>query len=166
MNDSVKPVKQNVKPMKRRMTPEEKIQWNELKSFVEKEIFGYDENQKLQKGAMLRLRGLLRGQVVANNAQEVNGVYTCEVVLTTFKIQRRKILNAVQNKDFESEENKMAYVCAIVRNRLNDVSSRLQRAKEATEKVENIQLSIDKKKSQKGYRTRPMKNREKYEDLW
>ena len=44
--------------------------WRELCSWVEKEIFGYDSNQKLQKNAILRLKGLSTGQVIANNKCE------------------------------------------------------------------------------------------------
>ena len=115
-------------------------EWLNLCSWVEKEIFGYDENQKLQKGAALRLKGLLTGQNVANNKCEKHGNYSCEVVLTTFKVNKDKILQAVATKDFTSEANKMAYVCAIIRNNINDVYARMNNAKKSEEKVKSANV--------------------------
>ena len=54
------------------MAEKKDADFKEMCAWIEREIFGYDENQKLQKMACLKLQGLRSGKVVANNNE--NGV--------------------------------------------------------------------------------------------
>lgn len=127
----------------RKMTEEEKLQWKELCEWVELNIFNYDiKIQRLQKKACLILKGLKVGQNVANNNCEKYGDYPFNVILMTFKANKIKIQNAIRNKDFEDESKKMAYVCAIVRDKINDMYSRYLNAQKTQEKVESVDTSI------------------------
>ncbi len=129
--------------MAKKMTDEEKLQWKELCEWVELNIFNYDiQTQRLQKKACLVLKGLQCGQNVANNNCEKYGNYPFNVILMTFKANKTHILNAIRNKSFESEANKMSYVCAIVRDKLNDIYSRYLNAQKTQEKVESVDTSI------------------------
>lgn len=129
--------------MAKKMTEEEKLQWRELCEWVELNIFNYDINtQRLQKKACLILRGLQTGQNVRNNKCEKYGDYPFNVILMTFKANRTKIQNAIRNKDFEDESKKMAYVCAIVRDKINDMYSRYLNAQKIQEKFESVDTSI------------------------
>lgn len=140
--------------------------WYELCAWVEKEIFGYDENQKLQKKAVLRLKGLSRGQVIANNNCEKYGNYSFDVILTAFKVNKDKILKHVSNKEFVSEENKMAYVCAIIRDNINDVYIKMNNAKKSSDKTETINInSITHTSAQYVKQSSEITNK-KFEDLW
>ena len=40
-------------------------------AWIEKELFGYNEDQKLQTMACLKLQGLRKGKAVANNNMEL-----------------------------------------------------------------------------------------------
>ena len=61
----------------------------------------------------------------------------------TFKANKLKIQNAIRNKDFEDDESKkMSYVCAIIRDKLNDMYSRYLNAQKTQEKVETVDTSI------------------------
>ena len=127
----------------RKMTEEEKLQWSELCEWLELNIFNYDiKIQRLQKKACLILKGLQTGQNVANNNCGKYGDYPFNIILMTFKANKTKILNAIRNKNFEDESKKMAYICAIVRDKINDVYSRYLNAQKTQEKVENIDTSI------------------------
>jgi hypothetical protein len=129
--------------MAKKMTDEEKIQWKELCEWMEINIFNYDiRTQHLQKKAVLILKGLQSGQNVANNNCEKFGDYPFNVILMTFKANKTKIQNAIRNKDFEDESNKMSYVCAIVRDKINDMYSRYLNAQKTQEKVESVDTSI------------------------
>lgn len=140
--------------------------WNELCNWVEKEIFGYDENQKLQKKAILRLKGLSTGQIIANNKCEKYGNYSFDVVLTAFKVNKDKILKSISIKEFVSEENKMAYVCAIIRNNINDVYTKMNNAKKSSNKTETINIdSITHTSAQYVKQSSEITNK-KFEDLW
>lgn len=128
----------------KKMTEEEKIQWKELCEWMEINIFNYDiRTQRLQKKACLILKGLQSGQNVANNNCEKFGDYPFNVILMTFKANKLKIQNAIRNKDFEDDESKkMSYVCAIVRDKINDIYSRYLNAQKTQEKVESVNTSI------------------------
>ena len=141
-------------------------EWLELVSWVGTEIFGYDGNQKLQKGALLRLKGLSTGQVVANNKCEKHGNYSCDVILTAFKINKDKILQSIATKDFASEANKMAYVCAIVRNNLNDVYTRMNNAKKSSDKTESVNTDALTHTAAQYTPQKEEKINKKFEDLW
>ena len=126
---------------KKQPTEQEKkneLDFKELCAYIEKEIFNYENNQKLQKKACLRLRGLAKGQTIANNKHEQYGEYPYEVILLAFKANKVQIVNAIRNKDFESEENKVAYISAIVRDKLNDVYTRFINAQKSQDKIETV----------------------------
>lgn len=118
--------------------------WLELCEWIEVNIFNYDiaKNQRLQKKACLILKGLRKGQNVANNKCQTYGDYPDNIILMTFKANKTQILNAIRNKNFENESNKMSYVCAIIREKLNDVYSRYLNAQKTQEKVDNIDTNI------------------------
>ena len=128
----------------KKMTDEEKKQWKELCEWLEVNIFNYDiKIQRLQKKACLILKGLQTGQNVINNNCEKFGDYPFNVILMTFKANKLKILNAIRNKDFENDESKkMSYVCAIVRDKINDMYTRYLNAQKTQEKVESVDTSI------------------------
>ena len=120
-------------------------EWLELCEWIEVNIFNYDisKNQRLQRKACLVLQGLGKGQEYANNNKQTYGEYPYHIILMTFKANKIKILNAIRNKDFDNNESKkMSYVCAIVRDKLNDVYSRYLNAQKAEEKVESVNLDI------------------------
>ena len=119
-------------------------EWLELCEWMELNIFNYDiaKGQRLQKKACLVLKGLRKGQNVANNKCQAYGYYPDSIILMTFKANKIQILNAIRNKNFESETNKMSYVCAIVRDKLNDMYTRYLNAQKTQEKVETVDTSI------------------------
>ena len=116
--------------------------WYELCAWVEANIFNYSKEQKLQKQASFVLRGLQKGKAVGNNMIEDNGLYPLNVILMTFKANKVQIQNALKNKSFDSEKQKMMYVCAIVRDKINDMYSRYLNAQKAQEKVDTANTSI------------------------
>lgn len=157
---------------KKELTPEEKKNnkdFLELCSYIEKEILNYDNKQKLQKAAVLRIRGLSKGQVVANNTHEQYGEYPYEVILIAFKVYKNQIKNAISNKNFDSESKAIGYISAIVRDKLNDVYSRVINAKKSQEKIESINTeAITYQGAEYQSRNDNEKNnkKNKFEDLW
>lgn len=135
--------------------------------YVEKEILDYEPNQKIQKKAVLRLRGLSSGQNIANNHCQEYGEYPYEVILIAFKIYKNQIKNGLKNKNIEGEENKLAYACAIVRDKLNDVYTRYINAKKSKEKIKSVDTSAIE---YKGAEYKPVekdnKNEDKFKELW
>lgn len=140
-------------------------EWYELCEWVETNIFNYSKEQKLQKQASLVLRGLQKGKAVANNTIEDNGLYPLNVILMTFKANKGLIQNALINKDFDSERNKMLFVCAIIRDKINDVYSRYLKAIKTQEKVEIVDTSTIAHQGAE-YQTTERKINKRLEDLW
>ena len=123
--------------------PRKDKEWKELCEWLEINIFNYDvPNQRLQTDACLVLQGLRKGKAVGNNNTEDNGCYPWNVILMTFKANKITIQNAIRNKDFNSERQKMTYVCTIVRDKLNDIYSRYLNAQKTQQKVESVDTSI------------------------
>ena len=157
---------------KKQLTPEEQKNHQdflELCAYIETEILGYEKNQKLQRNAVFRLRGLAKGQVIANNNCEQHGEYPYEVILLAFKANKIKILNSIKGKDFSSEAQKVGYISAIIRDQLNDVYTRYINSKKSQEKIKTINTDIVEYQGAE-YKSNVDKNKskkeDKYKDLW
>ena len=155
---------------KKELTPEEKKNHQDfltLCAYIETEILGYEKTQKLQRAGVNRVRGLAKGQVFANNKQEQHGEYPYEVILLTLKANKIKVINAMRNKNFDSEAQAIGYMAAIIRDRLNDMYTRYINVKKSKEKIKSVDTDII---GYKGAEYKPIerdeKNEDKYEDLW
>ena len=153
---------------KETLLPRDKEQWNELCAWVELNIFEYESTQKLQRQACLTLEGLRRGQVTANNNQDTYGEYPINVILLTFKANKNVLLSALKGKNFESEDKKMRYCCAVIRDKINDVYTRYLNAQKSKEKVERVDTSIiDYQGAEYQNSTKTDKKKEdKFKELW
>jgi hypothetical protein len=143
-------------------------EWLELCKWIEINIFNYDitKKQRLQKSACCVLEGLRKGQDIANNEDVTYGEYPLNIILMTFKANKTNILNAIRNKQFKNESSKMLYVCAIVRDQLNDVYSRYLNAQKTKEKVEIVDTSIMEHEGAEYQATTTKKANRRLEDLW
>ena len=135
-------------------------------AWIEKEIFGYDENQKLQKMACLKLQGLRSGKVVANNNIENNGNYSLDVIWNTFRANKLLILKALKNKTFSSEQAKMGYVCAIVREHLNDMYQRMKNVELSKSKQDAVNIDVDSYNKNNYHKQTIDCENSTFEDIW
>ena len=143
-------------------------EWNDLCTWLEINIFGYDGDKiKLHTPACMFLDGLRKGQGVANTSLPINGEYPMEVILMTFKMYKQQILNSIINKDFKTEASKMKYICKIVEGHINDVYVRYLNAQKSQEKAEHIDTSIMSHNGA-GYTSTVKENKkeDKFKELW
>ena len=143
-------------------------EWNDLCTWLEINIFGYDGDKiKLHTPACMFLDGLRKGQGIANTSLPMNGEYPMEVILMTFKMHKQQILNSIMGKDFKSEVSKMKYICKIIENHINDVYVRYLNAQKSQEKTEHIDTSI-MEHSGAGYKSNVKENKkeDKFKELW
>ena len=70
---------------RKKMTEEEKMVWDELYTYVRKNIMGYDDNQALSSTMVLRLKGLLTNKFMENNNIQSTANYSYDTILNTFK---------------------------------------------------------------------------------
>lgn len=148
------------------MAEKKDADFKEMCAWIGREIFGYDENQKLQKMACLKLQGLRSGKVVANNNIENNGNYSIDVIWNTFRANKLLILKALKNKTFSSEQAKMGYVCAIVREHLNDMYKRMKNAELSKSKQDAVNIDVDSYNKNNYHKQTIDYENSTFEDIW
>lgn len=150
---------------KNKLSKEELEQWNNLYAYVKKEILMYDDNQNVPSEIVLRIKGLCKGKVIANNATKDNADYSFEILLYTFKLCKSKILSAIYGKTFQSEISKFVYISKIVEGNINEIYERVTTAKKSQAKMENIKVdSLYHDAAQ--YMSTVIKENEKLKNLW
>lgn len=150
---------------KNKLSKEELEQWDDLYSYVKKEILLYDDNQNVPSEIVLRIKGLCKGKVIANNATKDNADYSLEILLYTFKLCKAKILSAICGKTFQNEISKFVYISKIVEGSINDVYERVTNAKKSQAKIEGIKVDSLYHDSAK-YMPTILKQNEKLRNLW
>lgn len=152
---------------KKEKVPRKNQEFRNLCEWLEINIFNYDISvQRLQTDACLVLMGLKNGKAVANNKTENNGNYSWDIILMTFKINKKYILSCIQDKTFQSERTKMTYICKIVQDKINDVYQRSLNMKKSQNKIENIDTSIATYECAEYKPETHKKINKRLEDLW
>ena len=125
---------------KKKMSEEEKKQWDELYSYV-KELMGYDCKTSLSRTEVLKLKGLTRGQFIANNNQQELAEYSFYEILVTFKICKFDIIRGFRSNSFKTNGHKFNYMIKIVEGNLSTVRERLKQRQQAEQKIESIEVT-------------------------
>lgn len=133
--------KKKKKKSVRKMTEQEKQEWNELYEYV-KELLQYDSNQKLSNAMVLRLKGLSTGKFYENRRTQDMSDYTYKTILFTFKSCYMEINRGLANKTFNNEMHKFNYIMKIVEPNINNVYMRMQQAERIEEQHEYTDFSI------------------------
>ena len=126
---------------KKKMSEEEKKDWDELYSYV-KELMGYDDKTSLSRTEVLKLKGLTRGQFIANNNQQESAEYSFYEILITFKICKFDIIRGFRSNSFKSNGHKFNYMIKIVESNLSTVRERLKSKKQAEQKMESVEVNM------------------------
>lgn len=152
--------------MAKRMTKQEKKDWDELYEYVRTNVLGYDQNQSLSRSMVLRLKGLLNNKFMANNNIDDTAKYSYRTVLNTFKFCILDIRNGLRNNKFKDENHKMNYILKIVESNLNNVYIRMKEAEQVKKEAESLDVShaanyVNTFKSRDN-----SKQNSKYDDLW
>lgn len=152
--------------MATKMTNDDKEMWNELCQYVKKDVLGYDENVKIPKFLILRLKGLSNGTFMANKKQGALANYSFKEILLTFKLCKAQISSAMMGNKFENEQHKINYIMIIVENNINDTVFKLKKAKTQSEKADTLVLEHQISESA-GYTSKGNKKiNDKLKDLW
>lgn len=122
------------------MTEEEKLDWDELYTYVKVNIMGYDKNQSLSSNMVLRLKGLLTNKFMENKNIESTANYSYKTILNTFKYYSPDIQKALRTNKFTDEQHKFNYVLKIVEKNINTVYMKMKNVKKAKEEAENMTL--------------------------
>lgn len=155
------------KEKSKRMSQEDKFYWEQLYTYVRKNVMGYDDNQSLSKNMVLRLKGLLTNKFMANNNIEDTSNYSYETILLTFKYCISDIQRGLRKNIFNDENHKFAYILKIVESNINTVYMRMKNAKKTKEEIEchDITDAVNYVNNFKS-KDNSKHNSTKYNDLW
>ena len=146
------------------MTEEEKIAWDELYTYVRKNIMGYDDNQALSSAMVLRLKGLMTNKFMENKNIEASANYSYETILNAFKYSVLDIQRALRTNNFKDEMHKFNYILKIVEKNINTVYVRIKNAEKAKEEAKNVTIEA---LAHTGAEFKPReKKKDKFTDLW
>lgn len=149
---------------KKKMTEQEKQDWDALYTYVKKNIMGYDDNQALSNAMVLRLKGLLTNKFIENNNIESTANYSYEVILNAFKYSSLDVQRALRTNNFKDESHKFNYVLKIVEKNINNVYMRMKNAEKAKEEAKN---TIIEAPTHTGAEFKPReKKKDKFANLW
>lgn len=127
-----------MKQQSKKMSEQEKQQWDELYQYVKKEVFNYDDNQALSRTAVLRLKGLRTSRFMENKNVESMSNYSYEVILNTFKACSISIQKALNSKEFQDDSHKLNYILKIVEPKINSVYKRMKDNELTKQKQEEL----------------------------
>ena len=131
------------KVKRKKMSEEEKKDWNELCIFVKKEILKYGDDTKFPRFLALRLKGLANGQYIVNNNQKLQGKYTFYEIKITFMYCKQDILYGFSKNVFKDENHKISYMMKIVESSLNTIRERLRSKQRQEERIEQIKVNTE-----------------------
>ena len=143
---------------KRKMSEEEKEQWDELYSYV-KGLMGYDDKTSLSRTEVLKLKGLTRGQFIANNNQQELAEYSFYEILVTFKICKFDIIRGFRSNSFKSNGHKFNYMIKIVEGNLSTVRERLKSRQKQEERIASIEINTEEEIAEYKKKSKEVKNK-------
>ncbi|MDU4051218.1 MAG: hypothetical protein E7H33_09900 [Clostridium perfringens] len=150
----------------RKYSDEKQYKWLELCEYVKKEILEYDEDMKFPRSLALRLKGLSKGQFIANTNIRPLASYEFEDILLTFKMYKLDILIAIRDKSkFKDENHRINYVMVIIENKLNEVVIKRKKVEKEKSRAESVEIQNNDVKANYIRKTKLKKN-DKFKDLW
>ena len=117
-------------------------EWNELYKFVKIEILGY-ENKAMPKYMILRLKGMCDGNFIKNKNTQNQAHYEYTDILMTFRINKYKILKAMQSVTFKDETHKFNFIMKIIENDINNVVDMITRKEKSEQKTQQVNVVSD-----------------------
>ena len=149
---------------RKKMTEEEKIAWDELYTYVKKNVMRYDDDQALSNAMVLRLKGLLTNKFMENNNIKSTANYSYETILNAFKYSSLDINKALRTNNFKDESHKFNYILKIVEKNINTVYVKMKNVEKAKEEAKNMVIEAP---THIGAEFKPKeKKKDKFTDLW
>ena len=134
--------------------------------WIKEHIFEYPSHMKYPKEIIYRIRGLQRGNFIANKNIKPLGKYSDEIIWLTFKIHKNTIVKGLRHNEFTNEGHKVNYVFKIIEKHINDTVLMMAKTKRAEEKVENMELkNMNSNGAEYNKKKRNVKTRKRLEDL-
>lgn len=128
------------KVKRKKMSEEEKRDWDKLYFYVHDVIMGYDEKTALDRYFVLRLKGLTEGKFIANNRTKLYGEYTFKEILATFIYCKSEIVKGLTFNDFKDNQHKINYIMFLVELQLNMIRERIRNKVKEEKQIEQVEI--------------------------
>lgn len=165
------------------MSDDDITELDEIYTFIQKDILGYDDENgtkklpPLSKNVVLRLKGLHEGKLYENKkVKATNNNYSYQTIKQAFDFCKNTICNAFKQKRFRDDEHKCFYAIAIVSKKVVDIDYRKRMAEKRNKNLlieleknsSSYEENTNKKKEEVyGYTKKSnSKNRDRYKDFW
>ena len=150
----------------KKMSTQDKKDWDLLYDFVRYNILNYDENQSLSRTMVLRLKGLCSNKFIENKSITSTANYSYLVILNTFKYSILDIRNALKVHRFNDENHKFNYILRIVESNINTVYLKMKESEITKKKIEQTDISRVNEYVN-NFKPKPDKKRKiNYDDMW
>lgn len=152
--------------MAKKMTKQEKEEWETLYEYVHTNVLGYDRNQSLTRSQVLRLKGLRTNKFIENNNIKDTANYSFKVILYAFQSCNPAIQDALRRVNFKDESHKFNYILKIVEPQLNEIYVRMKKRDRVKSEVEQeVSCAVEVKAAE--FKPKPKKKmNDKFADLW
>ena len=147
------------KVKRKKMTEEEKKDWNELCEYFKKEILGYGDDMKFPKFLALRLKGLQTGNFIVNKNNKLQGNYTFQEILLTCKYSKLDIMIGFRSNSFVDEKHKINYAMSIIESNLNTIKERLKSRERQEERIASIEINTEEEIAEYKKKSKEVKNK-------
>ena len=147
------------KVKRKKMTEEEKKDWNELCEYFKKEILGYGDDMKFPKFLALRLKGLQTGNFIVNKNNKLQGNYTFQEILLTCKYSKLDIMIGFRSNSFVDEKHKINYAMSIIESNLNTIKERLKSRERQEERIASIEKNTGEEIAEYKKKSKEVKNK-------
>lgn len=154
------------KSVKKPMSSQDKLDWDELYDYVRFQVLKYDNNQSLTRTMVLRLKGLVNNKFIDNNNIPDTANYSYKVILNTFKFCILDIQKGLTSNSFKDENHKFNYIIKIVESKLNDVYIRMKTAEKSKSQTHNIDTTTATSSGAEYQRKTKATSNKKFESLW
>ena len=147
------------KVKRKKMSEEEKKDWNELCEYFKKEILGYGDDMKFPKFLALRLKGLQTGNFIVNKNNKLQGNYTFQEILLTCKYSKLDIMIGFRSNSFVDEKHKINYAMSIIESNLNTIKERLKSRERQEERIASIEINTGEEIAEYKKKSKEVKNK-------
>lgn len=117
----------------KKSSPKQKMSEYDCKCFdityrTMQDILGY-ERTSLARDKVLRLKGITRGQFIANNSCNTEAVFSHEDLMKTIIEYKDAIKKGIERNRIEDDVHKFLYACKVIESNIDRVSERSKKYK-------------------------------------
>ena len=147
-----------------KMSEKDKKEFDVLYKYI-KDIFGYDENQNLNKEIVLGLKGMKTGKAIENKKIKSTSNYPYHIIYMAFLLNRFKIDYVLRTKNFKNDIQAFCYIKKIAEKDI-DYLYKQEKDNDRIKKYFDDSLKKEENKPLPKYESKERKHSKKVDKFW